>query len=1276
MNNPFFRSSIKVVINGLVGLGILSSLAYSAPTSIAIASPPQVGWVDLQDYSAVAPAATPSAAVQAPASPLDVPDTIVNSGTVSDFTRVSTVLFWHSTGSCAVIIHAPATSQPAANPGDVLETVNRVSLIGASPDRQLYSKDLRVTNSCNPYLFSKVVADSNFLYWVDATGLVKLSRNANPGDVPQVLSAKFVDQRPYSIAIGNQSIYLSRNGYSSCGIICIFNNPLMEKVDKNTGTATGLDCQVLHGCPYGVNLKVDPGERYLYYIDTSENLNRMDLSNPTTIATLAANTTAYYPEGNRFLGCTLYICRYSDLVFIAHGLTTAGATHEILAYSNTNSNSSIIYTSNYGLAVSINDLTVDSNEIFFYEVREDTVCGGGFICYTAWLFRSGRGNAISLANIYQTANNISTSIVSSYGLDTDGTKLYWHENGNILRLSNQATALPKSPMEVTGIEVTQGVQTANNTVPLIKGKNTFVRVYVKSDDGSRDVPGIAARLSASSTGGSTGWLDPTNEFSITVKRSPSRTNLNDGYLFELPWNVINGDNLAITAELNPNHDPEQTDNYANNVKTVGPFHLNPSPRLEIRLFSYYYAMGGAVLGPAYYEPQNDIAWIQSVYPVDESSGNLETPGGGLRVNYTSIRDDTLTALIRYPTLPCEDKDTTTTPDPTKADCQDLRASAYVASQIGGMRSTFEQLYNDTDSTTYYGLIESGTELRGTPPVSVDYFPRGQDGGKNGAGPAGSDYLGFYAGHEVGHSVGMGHPATAAAGNDCGIKGSDSSPTYPNGHIGSTDLTSTMGFLDTPSYNLPRYDNSNLALGTQTMDVMAYCLPQWLSDQNYVRIYQNLTGSAPYGPAPANPAVTGNWLSIYGSITSSTSTATMDYLEHKVGDVIVPARVGGAYAIRLLDIGGKTLQTYAFTPTGDPEASLLMYGQIVPFASGTRQVRIIRLSDGHILALASISAHNPVVKNVALVNPPNPVSGTVTLSWNGSHPDGLPLKYDIFYSRDNGKTFQPLIMHTANTSEAIGTSTLGGGQAIFQVIASDGANTGSADSPVYTMVNKPPKPVITLPAKTIHIHFGQLVNFSGSAIDAQDGQLQGSGLTWTDGATGLGTGGQISVYSFNPGVHTVTLTAKNSANLTASASVTVTVDDNVEPDGPMLQIDPGTISWSINKNVTAVQSRTVTVSNFGTGSLTWQVSSDSTWLKVSVQSGNQGDSLTVTGNPAGMHDGQILKGNLTFTTSSGASPQTVKVPVALQKGNVYQSPYLGPQPKAGGPRKIYLPIVKH
>jgi len=1203
----------------------------------------------------------------APQAPQDFPEILVASGTVSDFTRVNTVLYWHSAGSCYTPPGGP--SSPTLT-SDVGEAVTRTSTIYASPTRGLYFKDLRATNSCNPYVFSRVVADDNFLYWVDATGLVKLSKNANVGDTPQILSSSFADQKPYQIAVGYQYIYLSRDGYSSCGPIgCFFNNPLLDKIDKTTGAITGLDCSFVSGCPYGINLKVDPGENYLYYIDTGGTLQRMDLSNPTTIHPLATNVHSYFPEGVRYSPCGQVLCVF-DYVFIGRGVVAAGNTHEIIRYNNRTETAVNIYTSTWPYDVSINDIAVDDNEIFFFEAREDVPCNGCFLTYTPWLFRSGRSNASTLANIYQYSSSFN-SIVTSYDLDTDGVKVYWTDSGDIKRLSNQASALPKSPMHITGMEVTQGVQTTGNSVPLIRGKRTFVRVYVKSDDATRDVPGVTARLRATWTGGSGDWIDPTNVFAITVKRSPSRQQLNDAFLFELPWDWVSGDNLQLTAELNPGHNPEQTDNYANNVLTSATFHLNPPPRLEIRLFEYYYAMGGTLFGPAYGEKFGNIDWIRRAYPVDDSNGNLQTPGGGLRWTWTTIRDDALTALVRYPSVPCESKDTTSTPDPKLPDCQNLRASAYVASQIAGMRDGLKS-YGDTDSTTYYGLIAGGSEQRGNPPVTVSYFPRGQDGGKNGAGPAGNGYLGWYAGHEVGHSVGLGHPATASAAQECGIKGGDATPNYPHAHIGSNDdATNVEGFLDTPSYNYPRYDNTNLALGSTTFDVMAYCLSQWLSDQNYVRIYQNLTGSAPFGPTIDTPQVNGNWLVVYGSIVSGTNTAYMDYLQHTIGSVTVPARVPGNYAIRLRDGSGNVLQDYAFTPNAETDSSLLSFGQVVTFAIGTRDIRIVRLSDQQVLADKPISLNPPTVGTVHVISTSLPATGVVTVTWSAADLDGDPLKFDVLYSRDNGTSFQPLILHTITPTAPIDTATLGGGTGKFRIVASDGFNTGQTDSAAFTVANKPPVPIITLPTSDIHAHYGQVINFSGYAVDAQDGVVAAANLAWSSAAGSLGAGPLLTQNLLPPGINVITLTATNSNGLSASTHVIVNVDDNIQPDGPTLQVAPGSIVWSIGNGVTTQQTQTLSVANFGTGSLTWQVSSDAAWLTVSKSSGNEGDTLVAFGDPTGLNDGQTRSGDLAFTTSSNGTLQTLHVPVTLMKGNVYQSSYTGPQP----PLKIvYLPIV--
>jgi hypothetical protein len=157
----------------------------------------------------------------------------------------------------------------------------------------------------------------------------------------------------------------------------------------------------------------------------------------------------------------------------------------------------------------------------------------------------------------------------------------------------------------------------------------------------------------------------------------------------------------------------------------------------------------------------------------------------------------------------------------------------------------------------------------------------------------------------------------------------------------------------------------------------------------------------------------------------------------------------------------------------------------------------------------------------------------------------------------------------------------------------------------------------------------------------------------------------------PGMDVITLTATNAEGVPASATVTVYVDDNIDPDGPTMEVSPGSITWHINSGVTAPQTQTLSVSNFGTGSLSWQVSSDAAWLTASKTSGNDGDTLVATGDPAGLSNGDTRSGDLTFTTTSNGYTQTVQVPVSLIKGNVYQSTYTGPMPPL---KFVYLPIA--
>jgi hypothetical protein len=323
----------------------------------------------------------------------------------------------------------------------------------------------------------------------------------------------------------------------------------------------------------------------------------------------------------------------------------------------------------------------------------------------------------------------------------------------------------------------------------------------------------------------------------------------------------------------------------------------------------------------------------------------------------------------------------------------------------------------------------------------------------------------------------------------------------------------------------------------------------------------------------------------------------------------------------------------------------------------------------------------VLSNVALQGAPNPVSGVVNLGWTASDPDGDALSFDIFYSRDNGTTFQPVKMNATGAVAPIDTAALGGsGTAILRVVASDGVNTAEASSAPFVMANKPPQPYILTPGDDTHVHYGQLVNFSGMAFDAQDSTVADGGLVWKNaqGAT-LGTGALLSLDSLPVGSNEITLVATNSVGQSASASVTVIVDDDLNLPGPTLTAGPGQVGWHIAAGTTQAQTSQITISNAGGGELDWIASSNQPWLTLSAAGGTISDdgepaTLTLTANPAGLAADTAHTATLTLTRpASGDKPaQTISIPVSLSIGDVVNNF----DPSGGGDDlRIYLPLVR-
>jgi PKD repeat protein len=88
--------------------------------------------------------------------------------------------------------------------------------------------------------------------------------------------------------------------------------------------------------------------------------------------------------------------------------------------------------------------------------------------------------------------------------------------------------------------------------------------------------------------------------------------------------------------------------------------------------------------------------------------------------------------------------------------------------------------------------------------------------------------------------------------------------------------------------------------------------------------------------------------------------------------------------------------------------------------------------------------------------------------------------------------------------------------------------------------RPPVVTITEPPEGTTVIEGDLITFTGTAIDAEEGDLTGS-LSWSSDLNGvIGSGGSFSTNTLTVGTHTITASATDSGGLQGSATITVTV----------------------------------------------------------------------------------------------------------------------------------------
>jgi len=1176
-------------------------------------------------------------------------------------------IFWYTRPTCS--------GAGAASDGTSPARIFRGTTYAAPPRAILSVNPPRPATTCNPYrLISNIAVDTSFIYFVDNQGpsghfaLQRRSRDANEADPSTML-----------IDLGTNMTSVELNAQYPTVLFAVLRQPgsqdLITEYLKSNGDWLG-NLEV--GAPGTVrDLQYDG--RYLFWLNGTA-LRADDTTNGAMKTVVASGVSAYFAEGfYQGQGCDPERGCDPDVAFVLYGKGNQILLDDAVSpgggyppyYTATDPNATI------------HGITRDNLDVVYHLERRAANPGGVFDREER-LYRNS-------TLIFGPVNNGGPGFDA---LTTDLTHLYFHNRATnaLLKLPNGATAIPIYDLSGTGIEVTQGIQNPANDVTLIEGKRTMVRFYVKSNQAAVSVAGVTAFLDVYDTQGYLGRLQPVNRFGklLLVRPDPLRMNINDSFLFEIPLEWTFSTALTFQGIVNPLAGVVE-DNFGNNFATSPLLVFTESPRMLLEVVEFRYNNAGTLAVGGFFDDVNSVRWMRELYPVASSnSGGINDPGPGLRVAFRSVTDNALENRVDQTNDVCNShlcKD-----DPTGTTCcsagqTDAACTMLLAGAKGILRDDRDQCAGDYVVQQLQALRTAGTIPKnryiygsiayGTAPATK--FTRGFTPGGETISVGPMKDLGTeqnYMSHEIGHALGRGHPTSGAAPTCPGQSTGDDAYPYvmariggrlvAGGPFGGPNVPDEIAHarLDFGDPNNPLNPFVRVVGASTAGDIMSYCAPYGISSWNFEAIFNKLTyfplaaalPAAAGLPAASAAAIPGDWLLAYGSFPRTSGAGAFGVVRRFDSVADVPVLVDGGYVLELRDGGDALLASYAFTPRENSEGKdqSLNFEIVVPFEPETRTLRVVESATSRVVATHAVSPGRPELSDVRLVDPPDPVTGVVTLEWTASDPDGDPLTFDIFYSHDAGATWQPIGLSLSGTSVPVETEALPGGMGLFRVEASDGAQSARAESAPFAVASKPPIVLIANPGNGLVIQWNQLVNLVGEVQDPQEQPIPDASIHWSNAYRSLGTGPAVSVSDLEVGTNVITLSATNAAGLTATTSVTVVVGDQIRLPGPILTSTPSTLAWNVEGNATALQTGSLLVTNIGGGgSVGFVAESNQPWLTVNGAASVSlaaPATLAISADPSGLPDLSTSSAEIRITNSSDPSNVAI-VPVMLLKGSL-------------------------
>lgn len=990
------------------------------------------------------------------------------------------VVFWAAAPlSCAPAgVEFPQPCQIRSRPAN--------GVAAATPERLLHN-----AGSSGPFIRSNLAVDESYVYWIGSDfNLKRLPRSASPADQPTVLgpTGHVTPTLTFSLAVDANYLFWTESIPTGTGRVGRLYRMLKTGAARQLMQQYAQPMSQVRADGAGGAYFISPlfTNLLLRTVPAGSGFNT-DLSGaPPGVAAYALDSTHVY-----------WVEKITNLVIKRAPRNNIAAVETLENRGNTGNPTAPV-------------IAVDATNVYWQETRSNL----GPVYR-----RSLTGGAPQ-----QVSDNLTTAI----GMASNGRYLFWN-GGDLYRLPVNASTWTLD-LTAGNIEVIQAIQRPANDVPLVSGKETFVRVFpriLSSNPVRTTVPLWPNVVLYGTRGGNPlpeSPLSPVMTMGAPTAVSAAaadRRDLNSGVWFRLPASWADG-TVQLRAVVNPRRVQPET-SYANNEASLtaafnrkAPICLDMKPVATERgtTVASWPAARGSVM-PFFNRalqllPTHDLRILmRGGDPLRKPRWYLvdSDPFGLSRSNADSTW---MLMLMNVRTAfegnPCPDGGDT---------IRTVMAQDFPDREVNGLQAG--------NSLLFFAFWEPSGGFRQNVP-----------GG------------GVTLAHEIGHYYGRGHINCPAGVPD----GVDGGYPYPPCQLDNTGANEHIAFDSSPLSAPP-----SLLLPETTGDLLSYAhhlpLPRWPSDYTWRSIFNGLdnrlaavAGEA-VAPEGADATVS---LIVTGFLSGSTAELreTFQLTDPLLGQVTaqIAAATVSTNAYRLRAYNGAALLAdqplriieadYELNP-GVPRPDFTGILQRLDLAAQPTRVEVVQTASGAVLATLNASPNPP---SVAITSPAagSQVGRTLTVAWNASDPDGGILHHMVRYSADNGATWTVLGQSLTGNSLAVDMSGLpGGANARVQVITTDGLRTAIATSGPFAVQKHSPEVDILFPGGTRFNH-GEVIVLRGRAYDPEDGFLTAT-LQWqvAGQVNAAGDGEQFTLLNLPPGAYTARFTAADSDGNTSEAT---------------------------------------------------------------------------------------------------------------------------------------------